>query len=300
VDRGLVTTLADTAVDALTDAVSYYRRRNPWLVDPEQARQAEHRLREMLRESWRTGEPVSGSDETDIHRAAIRLLLFAEPIGVSEDVCELVTVAAEGFHPEQMDPFDMLIPYGFAHFARPQEFPHPEGPPPIIVNHLAWGVTTDVQGILLGLLGPSRFVVENDDRDIRFRQMMTVRFSDDPASVQDQLPYWRHAQAFWRLLEQRILTKHHEQLSRAARRRAVCEIQTAVVVTLRRTQPHRDHDDHLCAGVDWTHRWLVNGHWRSQWMPSAQRHEQRWIAPYVKGPADKPFVAKTRKFEFVR
>ena len=41
--------------------------------------------------------------------------------------------------------------------------------------------------------------------------------------------------------------------------------------------------------VDWTHRWLVRGHWRQQ--PhgfNRQLRRLKWIDPYVKGPEDKP------------
>jgi hypothetical protein len=35
-------------------------------------------------------------------------------------------------------------------------------------------------------------------------------------------------------------------------------------------------------------QWIVSGHWRQQYYPSLKRHQLRWIAPYRKGPADKP------------
>lgn len=38
---------------------------------------------------------------------------------------------------------------------------------------------------------------------------------------------------------------------------------------------------------DWKSRWIVRGHYRAQWYPSITAHRVRWIAPYVKGPADK-------------
>lgn len=44
--------------------------------------------------------------------------------------------------------------------------------------------------------------------------------------------------------------------------------------------------------VDWSHRWIVNGFWRNQWFPKAGVHRPVWIAPYVKGPGDKPLVLK--------
>lgn len=40
--------------------------------------------------------------------------------------------------------------------------------------------------------------------------------------------------------------------------------------------------------VDWSCRWIVGGHWRKQWCPSTKTHRPTFIAPYVKGPDDKP------------
>jgi hypothetical protein len=47
-----------------------------------------------------------------------------------------------------------------------------------------------------------------------------------------------------------------------------------------------DHD------VEWRHHWWVSGHYRAQWHPSTQAHDVIWIAPYVKGPLDKPLLEK--------
>ena len=52
--------------------------------------------------------------------------------------------------------------------------------------------------------------------------------------------------------------------------------------------------------VSWSHRWLVNGHWRNQWLPSRAAHRLQWIAGYVKGPASKPLVVKDRVTAWVR
>jgi len=59
------------------------------------------------------------------------------------------------------------------------------------------------------------------------------------------------------------------------------------VVTLRRleTQPRPPGPGEP---VDWSCRWIVDGHWRNQYHPSTGRHELTYINPFVKGPADKP------------
>ena len=48
--------------------------------------------------------------------------------------------------------------------------------------------------------------------------------------------------------------------------------------------------------VDWQSRWIVSGHWRQQpWGPERKRIRPVWIAPYLKGPEDKPLVAPAHR-----
>lgn len=50
--------------------------------------------------------------------------------------------------------------------------------------------------------------------------------------------------------------------------------------------------------VDWQQRWLVRGHWRNQ--KTNNGIKPTWIAPYIKGPDDKPFIPKERLIRAVR
>lgn len=41
------------------------------------------------------------------------------------------------------------------------------------------------------------------------------------------------------------------------------------------------------------HRFIVSGHWREQaYGPNHSERRRQWIAPFVKGPRDKPLVLK--------
>jgi hypothetical protein len=113
----------------------------------------------------------------------------------------------------------------------------------------------------------------------------------------------RFMQTLWRLMQQTIAETYRERPSRASRRRA--ERAGAVekyVTVIRLRRPHRPPaEGHVPAEVEWTHRWLVRGHWRNQWFPSMSAHRAIWISPFVKGPEDKPLeVSRLRAFEFVR
>lgn len=79
---------------------------------------------------------------------------------------------------------------------------------------------------------------------------------------------------------------HHEPLVR--------------VVELRRKAAHSEHAGES-ESVEWSHQWIVSGHWRQQWYPSLDTTQPRWIMPYVKGPEDKPLKPPRAKvFAVVR
>lgn len=95
--------------------------------------------------------------------------------------------------------------------------------------------------------------------------------------------------AMFLFLNQRILRYTNERPDRATRRRMpVFESEPVIrVVSLRRVNyQHKDSTEH--EAVEWSCQWLVRGFWRNQWYPSLGNHQPKWIAPYIKGPADKP------------
>ncbi len=84
--------------------------------------------------------------------------------------------------------------------------------------------------------------------------------------------------------------------SRAVRRRAIREHlpepEPVRVVVLRRRGKGQVAED--SEAVNWSYRWLVTGHWRQQWYQSEKAHHPIWIAPYVKGPEDRPLKMPAR------
>lgn len=51
---------------------------------------------------------------------------------------------------------------------------------------------------------------------------------------------------------------------------------------------------------EYRHRWIVRGHWRRQWYPSAQTHRPLWIAPHLAGPEDAPLLRREQVFTLRR
>jgi hypothetical protein len=106
------------------------------------------------------------------------------------------------------------------------------------------------------------------------------------------------------LLNQRILSAEQRHVERHTRKRlerdGVTREPLVRVVELRRTQSRSEHHG-AAEPVDWSHQWIVSGHWRQQWHPSLDTHQARWIMPHVKGPEDKPLKPPRAKvFAVVR
>jgi len=103
-------------------------------------------------------------------------------------------------------------------------------------------------------------------------------------------------------LEQRILVSSRFLADRAARRRSekarqALPSEEVSVVALRRVA-YRGEGRHR--DVEWTCQWIVRGHWRDQWYASQKHYRPKWIAPYVKGPEDKPLRNPGHVFAVIR
>lgn len=115
-------------------------------------------------------------------------------------------------------------------------------------------------------------------------------------------PIIRTVLAAWLLMQQSIAWTESTQPDRPTSRRlkrAGLPVSPVTIVRLRKLV-RADEENEGGELVAWSHRWLVNGHWRQQWYPSAQEHRPVWISPYVKGPDNKPFLSKTRVMAWVR
>jgi len=102
---------------------------------------------------------------------------------------------------------------------------------------------------------------------------------------------WLIAGNVW--LKQRVVTTSIGPVERHRRKQLAREYQVPLpsdvkVIQLRRVEsPVRAEGSHG-EPVEWSCRWIVNGHWRNQYHPSNGEHELQYILPHVKGPADKP------------
>jgi hypothetical protein len=108
------------------------------------------------------------------------------------------------------------------------------------------------------------------------------------------------------LMSNRVARQERRHLARVQMRRAQragLPMDDVVCITLRRELVGNEGEmDEVTEGgsVNWSHRWMVAGHWKPQWYPSLGEHRLIYIAPYIKGPASKPLVIKGKVYAWTR
>lgn len=112
--------------------------------------------------------------------------------------------------------------------------------------------------------------------------------------------YQQISAAFWTLAKQPRLTERVEQAPARPERRRFARAgierpeEPVHVIRISRRDSLAPSGEHR--HVQWQHQWMVRGHWKRVWLPSTQSHRQQWIAPYRKGPEDKPLIGGERVF----
>lgn len=111
----------------------------------------------------------------------------------------------------------------------------------------------------------------------------------------------RYMHALWLMLGQTITSVREEPVihkkARAAKFKGLP--QSVTVIDLRRIEgASREPGE---TAVQWSHRWVVRGHWR--WVPCGPGRSERrrvWIAPFVKGPEEAPLIVTDKIYALRR
>lgn len=248
-------------------------------------------------------------------------VFFVEP-----DMHRLILAAGETFEPEPLLSTDLITPSGYVRLPEPIHVspvgerregfitPSRMTDPDYIPEHSAFGWakvplsavgTEKGEGILL-----SFFHTRDDVPDLRGTPIYPSRYIGWP--LKDTMteenwnrvaerwhPDYLYPRVFFRLIMQRITQIEASPTPRAVRRRHEREGyepgRYSVVRLRRRTS--RAEPEGEAEKREWTHRWIVGGHWRQQWYPSLGEHRQVWISDYVKGPEDKELIIRPRFFD---
>jgi hypothetical protein len=264
----------------------------------------------------------------------------AEPIFVEPEVIDLIEHARESFEPETLLAEDVFIPWGFAFFARTVYMRDRNGKrmgfraaawAPYVKRRLADSSLATVvtespenaMGLLISLYShiddEDDFAWKSQDQTYRRYPLWLAHFAHTPfgshyeAQLEDAAAnslaretakdFHGFVQVFFRLLQQKIAVKRSEVAPRPSRKRAQragLPERKVLVVTLRRaSNPLPKNGD---AGFEYSHRFVVGGHWHTYWHGSGDSKypRQHWVYDYVKGPEDKELVIKDRAFDFSR
>lgn len=118
-----------------------------------------------------------------------------------------------------------------------------------------------------------------------------------PASVLSVTEDRRWLAALWLLASQPLAESVVGPAPRAARRRSdrarlpsdVRIVNLRRAATPREPSPGTEHGTHR----KYSHRFIVDGFWRQQACgPNWSQHRPVWIAPFIKGPKDKPLKVR--------
>lgn len=252
-------------------------------------------------------------------------LFLSDPVYIEPDMMTLLEVAYPNFEPEPLQPTDLICESGFALLPRPMYITDVHGKS-VSYRAINWHPvtfatgdenesTTTGHGLYLTLYS------KMGDEDDYLREAYAAGKELFPI---DWMPLhvtpWpfgmgydgqnaglrtvaQQVQCLWRLMAQTIATRTESRPGKEFRRRwerADWKEKAVTVIRLRRPRAEQDAD-HEPGSVEWSHRWLVGGHWRNQWYASVGLHRQIWISPFIKGPADKELVVrKLHVYEFVR
>lgn len=253
---------------------------------------------------------VDDQEGCERHAAEEALHLAQSPTWyIAEDLLDLVEQAAAHMPVERVLREDMPSSQGFVWFPRPwwhgerpsDDDPQPSGQP---LRALHWHPTGrhDVQVVCYrgrDDIAPWEEPPKTDEHaEVPCLWPATVfswDFGDDSyetAAADSQVA--QLLKALWTISAQSIAQSETVAVDRPSRRRAqrAGMLETGVrVITLRRT--HRPvAEDQVVRRVEWTHRWVVRGHWRNQWLPSTKSHRLQYIVEHIKGPDDKPLMLK--------
>jgi hypothetical protein len=254
-------------------------------------------------------------------------LMTAESIWVAPEMCQIVQMAREGFKPEPIMAPDFITMNGFVYFADPLYMTDRNGMT-VSVGAISWCPyliehegDEDLSGMAVGIYSTAgaeldsfhesheAYMREHGVPELLPLHFTAVQFGhmlDDGELLDENGDYtgadewWRTLQVALRLMQQRISDRYEERLPRPDRRRAQREglpLDEVLVIRLRRPTAKQHEGD--STPVEWTHQWMVDGHWR--WQPYADGiKRQIWISPYIKGPDDMPLVIKRRYYKWDR
>jgi hypothetical protein len=269
---------------------------------------------------------MSNSDAaTILAREEFKRLTHAELFHASASMTELIKVSSTTIPSFNLKPEDVPATHGFMYFSQPiQIIDYQDQKFPIVA--ITWGpmadspypdgavwITTYVDhwDVMARRIKQGRLAGKPADQALRSMPRLAAHnecilpFSDKPLLDDPRGEGWnelpRLVRSTWMLMGQQISKTEVLTPSRALRRscqRKGREAPSVRIIELRRPPASCDSagDGHR----EYSHQWIVRGHWRKQWYPSVNDHRPVWIAPHIKGPEGAPLLGGDHVYSLKR
>ncbi len=245
-----------------------------------------------------------------------RYLRRAEMYWVSQDMGAILVAATDTMPVTKLYDSDIPFDSGFVVFEQPMEGLDTDGPDnkQLQIVALEWNRVTiqRIPCLRIGFYGSTHNMVDEvlaaqaDLKRLYFMGSSSWEIgtsADDMGLYNNPAPQARDSfledrlliHSFFFLIQQKIVRQDTQRASRQqarAAQRAQLPVPDVRILTLRETVVRDQEEATGGRHVEWQHRWIVSAHWRNQWRPSEGRHVPTLIAPYVKGPADRPLLQR--------
>lgn len=265
-------------------------------------------------------EPAAGYTQA-AQQAIPHILTKADPYYWAPEICDLISTTSRTMPAYTLRPEDMPSPFGFCWFARKIALPSPDGLIGMadMTGFLWWADLDQVWFTSLlgsverpegapGLSGIWQYGMDHEEL-IRIglptepEKAIKGDTIDVDTTVSRAVGQMRIIACCLAFMQQQVLVTTNERADRPSRKRALASLKhepLVRVVRLRRKSSAGPVEDDR-EPAEWSHRWIVSGHWRQQYYPSTAERRPLFILPYVKGPEDKPLKPPRAKvFAVVR
>lgn len=245
-------------------------------------------------------------ENNETHRLLTKIMTEGYTFVMNDKFCDLVSGASATIPAVAKFELSWLgTPTGFMYLEKPLLFPAKKVREVTVseIHAIGWNVVADivylwclidgarcnqnVSGLLPWSCTP---LIEGTPLSEAIVQDHNIRYLSSDATNEVR---WLYT-AFY-IMAQKIAAVTEYRAPRYARRQAEREgLKPPApyrVVTLRRLENKKSGPNHTV--VDWQWQWVVGWHWRNQYFPSTGEHKPVLIAPYVKGPEEKPLKPVT-------
>lgn len=244
----------------------------------------------------------------------------ATSLAIPQQMCEMTEIHAPHYPGTRIDPGDMTVPFGWAHFAKPITDPVRADAYPLRGvmwwTHRLKEVTgnedeTEYAITMIGLADTRNFpgaderTLSHLPRALPVTSLVWRLGTEDGGldatvwEAHESRAYLQTLCTLWALIRQRmvqtevvhkVMPREYAEYQRKRNRKVNNELRV-----LRMGPSVRHVYDYFGPNrMDEATAWWVRAHWRNHWFPKLETHKPKLILPYPKGDPDAPVLHEDR------